>query len=290
MAIMRRVIAGTKRAFGLHSPGRNLAVVPDDVFLVSYPKSGNTWTRFLIGNLLYAEQHPDWGNIDRLIPAPEVMTKRDFERMARPRVIRTHDAFDPRYKQVIYIVRDPRDVALSQFYHHRKRKLIDDNHSFESFLPRFLAGETNGHGSWKQNVASWLAARYGDPRFLLLRYEDMIADTARELAEVCRFLRVEVTPEKLAKAVEQCSPTEMRKLEQVQADQCALTKDTRQDLPFVRTAKSGNWRSDMPDSSVAAIEAAWGPLMQWLGYELVSGDAAGPAESGFPLSAAGLAR
>ncbi len=285
-----RLIAGTKRAFGLHRPGRNLAIFPDDVFLVSYPKSGNTWARFLIANLLYPEQHPDWGNIDRLIPAPEVMSKRDFERMPRPRIIRTHDAFDPRYKQVIYIVRDPRDVALSQYYHHRKRKLIDDNHPFESFLPRFLAGETNVHGSWKQNVASWLAARDGDPRFLLLRYEDMILDTRRELARMGRFLGVEATPERLAKVVEQSSPREMRKLEQVQADQCALTKDTRQDLPFVRTAKSGNWKSDMPESSVAAIEEAWGPLMKWLGYELVSGHPAGPAESAFPVLAMGLVR
>jgi hypothetical protein len=285
MAMIRRLIAGTKRAFGLHCPGRNLAVFPDDFFLVSYPKSGNTWARFLIANLLYAERHPDWGNIDRLIPGPEVMSKRDFARMPRPRIIRTHDAFDPRYKQVIYIVRDPRDVALSQYHHHRKLKLIEDNHPFESFLPRFLAGETNVHGSWKQNVASWLAARYGDPRFLLLRYEDMLVDTRSELASICSFLGVEATPERLSRVVEQSSPREMRKLEQVQADQCALTKDTRQDLPFVRTAKSGNWKSEMPDSSVVAIEAAWGPLMKWLGYELVSGDQAGPAESAFPVSA-----
>ncbi|MFI5103170.1 MAG: sulfotransferase domain-containing protein [Terriglobales bacterium] len=283
--MIRHLVAGVKHAFGLHRPGHNLAIFPDDVFLVSYPKSGNTWARFLIANLLYSERHPDWGNIDRLIPAPEVMSKRDFARMPRPRIIRTHDAFDPRYKQVIYIVRDPRDVALSQYHHHRKLKLIEDNHPFESFLARFLAGETNVHGSWKQNVASWLAARYGDPRFLLLRYEGMLVDTRSELASICSFMGVEATPERLSKVVEQSSPREMRKLEQVQADQCALTKDTRQDLPFVRTAKSGNWKSEMPDSSVVAIEAAWGPLMQWLGYELVSGDPAGPAESAFPISA-----
>lgn len=186
--MIRYLVEGLKRARGLHSPGRNLAILPDDIFLVSYPKSGNTWARFLIANFLYPEQRPDWGNIDRLIPAPEVMTKRDFERMPRPRVIRTHDAFNPRFKQVIYIVRDPRDVALSQYHHHRKRKLIEDSHPFERFLPRFLAGETNVHGSWKQNVASWLAARNGDPKFLLLRYEDMLVDTPRELSRIGGFL------------------------------------------------------------------------------------------------------
>jgi hypothetical protein len=284
--MIARFIAGTKRVFGLQHPGRNLVVLPDDTFLVSYPKSGNTWTRFLIANLLYPDRHPDWGNIDRIIPGPDVISKRDFERMPRPRIIRTHDAFDPRYKQVIYVVRDPRDAALSQFYHHRKRKLIDDSYPFESFLPRFLAGETNPHGSWKQNVASWVGARYGDRGFLLVRYEDMIMDTSRELARISRFLGVDATPDRITKAVELSSAGQMRKLEQVQGDLCALTKDTRQDLPFVRTAKSGNWKSDLPEGSIAAIETAWGPLMKWLGYELVSRDAS-LVESDFSVATLG---
>ena len=51
--MMKRLIGGAKRALGLHHPGRNLDVWPDDVFILSYPKSGNTWTRFLIANLVY---------------------------------------------------------------------------------------------------------------------------------------------------------------------------------------------------------------------------------------------
>jgi len=268
--MIARFAAGIKYIFGLHHPGRNLAVLPDDIFLVSYPKSGNTWCRFLIANLVYPQHNPNWGNIDQLIPGPEVASKRYFQRMQRPRIIRSHDPFDPRYKQVIYIVRDPRDVALSQYHHHQKRKLIDESYPFEKFLPRFLAGETNEHGSWKQNVASWLAARYGDPRFLLLRYEDMIASAQSELGRVAELLGVAASPEDLARAVEQSSPERMRQLEKINADKNALTKGTRQDLPFVRTAKFGNWKSEMQESHIAAIEAAWAPLMKWLGYELVS--------------------
>ena len=64
----RRLIGGVKRAFGLHKPGRDLPVFPDDTFVVSYPKSGNTWTRFLIANLVYPEKLPDFRNINYLLP------------------------------------------------------------------------------------------------------------------------------------------------------------------------------------------------------------------------------
>jgi len=284
LRMMKRLIAGTKRAFGLHRPGRNLLVFPDDTFLASYPKSGNTWTRFLIANLAFPNSSPDWGNIDRLIPGPEVMSKRDLARMARPRILRTHDCFDPRYKRVIYVVRDPRDVAISQYHHHRKRRVMDDDFPFENFIRRFLAGETCEHGSWKENAGSWLAARSGDPAFLLLRYEDLLVDTAAELSKAASFLGIAATAQQIAHAVERSSASQMRELERAKSDQCALTKDTRQDLPFVRTARSGNWKTEMPVACVAAIEAAWGPLLQWLGYELASVPDAVARTQEFPFS------
>ena len=60
----------------------------------------------------------------------------------------------------------------------------------------------------------------------------------------------------------------MRKLEQTQTDQCELTKGSRKDLSFVRAAGSGGWRSELPAPMVDKIEAAWGPIMRALGYEL----------------------
>ena len=80
--MIKRLVAGGKQFFGLHCPGRNLRVFPDDVFLVSYPKSGNTWTRFLIANLIYPEKHPDFANINVLVPDPEGLTKRHLEQSA----------------------------------------------------------------------------------------------------------------------------------------------------------------------------------------------------------------
>ncbi|MFY9661106.1 MAG: sulfotransferase domain-containing protein, partial [Terriglobales bacterium] len=89
--IVKHLIAGGKRALGLHIPFRSLVILPDDIFLVSFPKSGNTWTRFLLANLRFPGEPATWANIDRLIPDPMGTTKRDFDRMPRPRIIKSHE-------------------------------------------------------------------------------------------------------------------------------------------------------------------------------------------------------
>ena len=266
--MIKHLIAGIQRGLGLHRPGRSLLILPDDIFLVSFPKSGNTWTRFLLANLRFPNEPATWANINRLIPDPTGTAKRDFDRLPRPRIIKSHECFDPRYPRVIYIVRDPRDVVLSQYHYHRKIRKLDDESPLEQFVTRFLAGETCPHGSWGQNVATWLYTSEASPRFLLLRYEDLVADTARELTKVATFLQLTVAPEQIALAVERSSADRMRQMEKKQTDKNDLVKGSRKDLSFVRAAGSGGWRSELPAPMVARIEAAWGPLMQRLRYEL----------------------
>lgn len=268
--MLKHVIAGVKKAFRLHRPGRSLIILPDDIFLVSFPKSGNTWTRFLLANLKYPDQPATFANFHRLIPDPDRTSKRDFETMRRPRIIKSHECFDPRYPRVIYIVRDPRDVVVSQYHYHRKLKKIGDDSPIELFVTRFLAGQTCPHGSWAENVTTWLATRENDPRFLLLRYEDMVADTCREMTKIADFLGLSASAQQIATAVERSSVSRMRKLEQAETDQCSLTQGSRKDISFVRSASAGGWSKDLPAAQVERIEAAWGPLMRHLGYELSS--------------------
>lgn len=288
--MIKHLVAGVNRALGRHQPGRSLLILPDDVFLVSFPKSGNTWTRFLLANLISPGEPATFANIHRLVPDPFATAKRDFDRMPRPRIIKSHECFDPRYPRVIYIVRDPRDVVLSQYHYHRKLKRIEDASPIENFVTRFLAGETCPHGSWGQNVVTWLSTREGDPRFLLLRYEDMMTDTARELRKIVSFVGLSTTPAQIALAVERSSAQQMRKMEQTQSDDCALTKDSRKDLSFVRSAKSGGWRSELPLSQAARLETGWGHLMKHLGYELTVERPPGSGETVATLVTAGQLR
>src|SRR5271170_977482 len=245
--MIKHLIAGIQRGLGLHRPGRSLFILPDDIFLVSFPKSGNTWTRFLLANLRFPDEPATFANIDRLIPDPTGTNKKDFDRIPRPRIIKSHECFDPRYPRVINIVRDPRDVVVSQYHYHRKIRKIEDDSPIEKFVTRFLAGETCPHGSWGQNIATWLHTSARNPRFLLLRYEDLVADTACELAKVAAFLQLSAGPEQIAQAVERSSADRMRSLEKTQTNKNELVKGSRKDLSFVRAAGSGGWRSELPD-------------------------------------------
>jgi Sulfotransferase domain len=266
----RRLIGGVKRAFGLHTPGRNLDVYPDDTFIVSYPKSGNTWTRFLIANLAYPEKTPDFRNINYLISDPEALSKRELARLPRPRIIKTHQYFHPGYGKIILVVRDPRDVAVSLYYFHIKMRDYADGHPMEQHIKGLVNNVNPFYGTWGENVTSWIAVRGQDPNFLLLRYEDMLKNTPEALMKIADFMGIAVTPERIATAVERSSADSMRKLEKLQALEWSSTKNTRQDIPFVRSAKSGDWRTTLPESCVLEIERKWGNVMQYLGYPLVS--------------------
>ncbi len=266
--MIKRLINTTKRVLGHTNPGREFEVFDDDTFIVSFPKSGNTWTRFLIANLLHPEEPANFSNIDRLIPESEGLTRKQLAGVSRPRIMKSHEYFDARFRKVIYIVRDPRDVVVSQFHFFRKRRRVADDDSIEQFAARFVAGQTCDYGSWGTNVASWLVTRQKSRDFLLLRYEDMVAQTDAELARIASFLGMRSTPELVAQAVERSSADQMRKLEGANAT-ALVTRNSRPDVPFVRAAKAGGWKTGLPVPAVQQLEAAWGPLMVYLGYELM---------------------
>src|SRR4029077_9997066 len=198
-----RVLTGRQLA------GRGVTVYPDDVFLVSYPRSGNTWTRFLLGNLLWQKDPVTFTNIESRIPEIYFNPDRFMRALERPRLLKSHECFQPHYPRVIYIVRDPRDVAVSFYHHNVKAGNIPDGYPMEDFTARFIAAEFDRKwGSWSDHVVSWLTLRRDRPGFVLLRYEDMKSAPARELARLAAFLQncgfgnVESTPEKLQRAID----------------------------------------------------------------------------------------
>jgi Sulfotransferase domain len=273
--LIRAVRGATNILLGKKTAGRHLTVYPDDIFLVSYPRSGNTWTRFLIGNLVNQDEPITFKNLESRIPEIYLFPDRVLRSFLRPRILKSHECFDPRYERIIYIVRDPRDVAVSYYHYAIKRCWIEPDCAIDQFVPRLIAGEFDVRAGWAacwgDHVRSWVSLRGDSKGFCLLRYEDLIRNAQHELARAARFFQIEPTPERLKRAVELSSADHLRQLEKKEGRQWPLTKKTRPDKPFVRTATSGSWQQVLPASSVAFIESRWGPLMRSLGYVLSTG-------------------
>lgn len=269
--LKERVVAYARMITKRQAAARGLSVFPDDTFLVSFPRSGNTWTRFLVCNLLDPDHPVSFAELEARIPEIYFVPDHVLRRCARPRVIKSHECFDPRYPRVIYIVRDPRDVLISYYEFQLKKRAISDECTLEEFSLRFMRSAVQPKfGSWRDHVVSWTGTRQGDEHFLLLRYEDMLANTYQAATQIATFLGLDSSPERIGRAVELSSADRMRRLEKKQAGQWSATKNTRQDKPFVRKAVSGDWKSRLPQSCVARIEAAWGDAMRTMGYELVT--------------------
>jgi hypothetical protein len=152
-----------------------------------------------------------------------------------------------------------------------KQGFIKDGYPMDKFVSRFVSGDVDPiFASWGEHVASWIATRLNGREFLLLRYEDMKANPALELAKIADFLQISYDAEKLTRAVELSSVERMRELEKRDEHRWIGTRSRRKDVRFVRTATIGGWRSLLSEEDVAKIEKAWAPVMKNLGYQLSS--------------------
>ena len=172
-------------------------IYPDDVFLVSYTRSGNTWVRQMIALL----KHPDLDltkeQIHDYVPdpyyKPEAM---DF--VARPRVIKSHEQYTPEYRRVIYLYRDGRDCMVS--WYDMETKLSGYKGRLDEFVLDCLSGSYGKWGSWQDHVRSWILVPHDIP-ILKVQYEGLCKKPYQCLKDIAIFLRLPVEDKKIEGAI-----------------------------------------------------------------------------------------
>lgn len=251
-----------KSIFG--SSGQPEADIPfrvrdDDIFLVSYPRSGNTWMRFLIGNYLSGGKI-DFLNVHSFMPDMHYQSDQVEKSTLSPRIIKSHFAFRPEFRNVIYLVRNGKDVAVSYFHFHRRSKLIPETCTFAEFLGKFNEGSVE-FGKWSDHVNSWIDK--GPERFLFVRYEDLKTNPVGELIRLCLFAKMEVDLERIRYAVEVSKFENMSKLDVEQPRRGIQPKD--KDQLFVR-AGGTNYDKDFDEGMNRRFLEANGTAMKRLGY------------------------
>lgn len=212
-------------------------IYPDDMFIVSYPKSGNTWMRFLIGNYLTGNEC-SFENCHQI--TPNIHLNPDYcSEVQRPRFIKSHAPYRPQYPNVIYLVRDGRDVAVSYYHHCIRKGHVNPDTTFSSFLEDFNAGKVDQYGSWSQHVNSWLDQA---ERILVVKYEKLLEDAERQLKAVLEFSKVEINKAAVHSAVKASTFKNMRKQEESDRANIDRLEEDRQGTRFMRSGQQEEWR------------------------------------------------
>ena len=257
------------------------------IWLASFPKSGNTWTRVLLANYFMPPgQAPDINSLYRFTTADVrqdffdranggPFVARDFAHWleTRPKVLRAIAASKPGHHFVkthcqvrriaghdlivpdvtaaaIYVMRNPFDLALS--YARHLGEGIDRTIGRMADRKAMNAGETGIFemiGRWDDHIASWVEAP-GLPRHVM-RYEDMVAETEGAFRGLFAFLRMPVQDGQLRHAIRAASFESLQKQER--------EKGFRERPPamkqFFATGRAGGWRAALNPAQVARIRA-----------------------------------
>jgi hypothetical protein len=174
------------------------------------------------------------------------------------RLIKTHEAYRKEYRKAIYLVRDARDVALSEFAYQKALGLAADN--FDEYLPRFLRGEVNPFGSWIAHVDSWMNAKdNGRAEVLLVRFDELRRSPEDSLAEIMKFVRVPIQWDVILRAVANNSVEKMRDKEKVNPQRASVKGR------FIRSGSVGGWREKFTDAQAQLVERYAGTALARLG-------------------------
>ncbi|MEN2281292.1 sulfotransferase domain-containing protein [Algoriphagus sp. SE2] len=175
-----------------------------DIFIVGYPKSGNTWMQSLISGLVYGistEYLPE-SLAQELVP--DVHARTYYKRFSEINFFKSHNLPDERYRRVIYLVRDGRDVMVS---YENYLNIINKETSMKDMITE---GKNLFPCKWDFHVREWMENPYHSD-MIIIRYEDLLEDPINELKKVCEFANIERDELLLKRIVEGCHIEKMRK-------------------------------------------------------------------------------
>lgn len=274
------------------------------VWLASYPKSGNTWFRAVFtawqtGEAVDLNQlgtkdtssiassrmrieeglgvvssllTPD--EVEQLRPRADEVADAGFH---APHLCKVHDALftgaggEPivsvaATRCAVYVVRDPRDVALSYANHNQwdtarvVAEMADEHHTMARSTKAPSNQVHQRLGTWSEHVTSWL----DDAPFAVhvVRYEDCIANPVATFTTALRFAGFDADEASVAAAVDL---TRFDRLAAQEATDGFRERPTNTDR-FFRRGEAGGWRDELDPDLAATIASDHASVMHRLGY------------------------
>ncbi len=269
------------------------------VWLASYPKSGNTWTRIFLSNYLVNAKEPipinqahrlvliDCNTKTYRIAAGRDINVDDVELTLSLRdkvlrgiiandadinLVKTHNTRnlvrgvtmipDKYTRSAVYILRNPLDMVLSYARHYGLK--IEDaveaiSHPYNANAPTDET-VTQFLGTWSDHVNSWTSGAHYP--VLVLKYEDLLADPKRHFAKLIEHFGLPVDEERLERAIRFSSFKELKK----QEEKSGFIERPEQSDKFFGKGTSGQWQSELSEEHVKYLRHEHRDVMERYGY------------------------
>jgi hypothetical protein len=172
---------------------------------------------------------------------------------------KTHGLYRSDYPKVIYLLRDGRDVYVSYYFYLLNR--VKGITSFAEFLrnPGFYPNH------WSQHCASWLHGPERD-NMLVVRYEDLKADTFNQFRKMVDFAGLEVSDEALEEAIQCSSFDQMKKAETEFGRPFKSAAEAKVANPFMRKGAVGDWHQHFGEEELRVFKEINNDMLIELGY------------------------
>ena len=277
------------------------------IWLASYPKSGNTWVRSIITSLIntpngefdfeklkFIDQFPEkkyfrnlvenFGDINE-ISKNWILAQEQINLDKEIKFFKTHQGKynvngynftnNKNYIATVYIVRDPRNLVKSISNHYSLS--IDDAFKFLS-SPEIIGnkkswdekktGMVNILGNWNDHYRSWTRDKNN---LLIIKYEDLISNTANELEKIIVFLKkyvkFETNETKNNKILKSTSFNHLKKMEeQGLFKENVLNKKDNSKVKFFHLGPENKWENNVKDDIIKKIEKNFYTEMKELNY------------------------
>lgn len=236
-------------------------ILPDDLFIASYPKSGNTWLRFILANLKSNGEEVNFKNIDNYV-SDVYSAKQIINSQKNNRIIKTHQTLFEFYPKTLYIYRDYRDVLVSFYHYEMKLKHFDG--TFEEFISS--KNVVIPFGSWKDHVqAAFEFKKLHHDRIHILSYEELLNSPIASIKSIAQFCNIQ--PKLSFEEIN--SRCEFSKLKENEANHKSDFMEYS-NQHFFREGKKGDWRNYFNEKMMHEFknDTALAALMEKLGYTI----------------------
>ena len=248
---------------------------PQDLFIVTYPKSGTTWAQQIV-KLIANDGKDDDTIVTESIPWLE----REFgkvlpsgvkvDEMPSPRCFKSHTPYHMMPGGVphtspakyIYVARNPKDAAVSLYFHTRRSLIYQYTGPWDHFLQLFTRGRVES-GLWFDHVLEWWKHE-DDPNVLFLKYEDMQKDLLGAVRTIAEFMCCELKQEILEEIAKQSTFESMK----ANASTNFSWRSDRYrvgETQFMRKGEVGDWRNHFTAEQTAEFDVQYAERMKGSG-------------------------